>query len=85
MHLDDVVEGFLGLKPRSCARLALKLRGQPSTIFMIVASGSRLMRATTLSPATRRSASICSAMVQARPGNVTVRRLPSFAVSIVPA
>ena len=45
---------------------------------MMVASGSRRMRATTVSPATRRSAAICSPTVQATPGMVRLMRGPSF-------
>ena len=60
---------------RACAS---KRVGQPETIFMIAASGSRRMRATTFSPATRRSAAICSPTVQATPGMVRLMRGPSF-------
>jgi hypothetical protein len=82
---DDLVEIALGLKTQRLARCAEKLRGQPSTMRITVGSGSRRMRATTPSPATRRSDAICSPTVAASPGMVRLRRQPSFWVSMVAA
>ena len=50
-----------------------------------IKSGSRLIRAATLSPATRLSAAICSPTVAEMPGMVRFRRAPAFAVSRVAA
>jgi len=71
--------------PRASARFAAKLRGQPSTMRMIVGSGSRRMRRATLSPATLRNASICSATVALIPGMLRLRRVPSCPLSILAA
>src|ERR1044072_5123298 len=68
---------FSTVNPRLSARLASNRVGQPDTIFMIAASGSRFTRATTLSPATRRSAAVCSPTLQATPGLVGLMRGPS--------
>ena len=46
---------------------------------------SRLIRAATLSPATRFSAAICSPTVADRPGMVRLRRAPAAALSMVAA
>src|SRR6185437_3622781 len=73
------------VKPSWRARLASKLRGQPSTMPMMNASGSRLIRAATFSPATRLSAAICSPTVADRPGMVSPRRGPAAARSMVAA
>src|SRR6266850_8493338 len=63
-------------KPSSRARCASKFSGQPLTMRMIAGSGSRRMRRAGASPATRRSAAICSATVTERPGIVRLRRGP---------
>ena len=73
------------VKPSFDARLASKLRGQPSTMPMMKGSGSRLIRAATLSPATRFSAAICSPTVADRPGMVRLRRAPATELSMVAA
>ena len=71
------------LKPSAGARVGAKLRGQPSTIFMITGSGSRRMRLATSSPATLRSAAICSPTVTETPGMVRFRRVPTAAPSML--
>ena len=56
------------VKPSSRARLASTRSAQPPTMRATSSSGWRLMRAATLGPATRASASICSPTVQDTPG-----------------
>ena len=73
------------VKPSFNARSGAKFRGQPSTMPMIVGSGSRRIRAVTALPATRSSAAICSPTVTERPGMLRLRRAPIAAVSMVPA
>src|SRR5258708_162014 len=72
-------------KPSFTARLASKLRGQPSTMPMMNGSGSRLIRPATFSPATRFSAAISSPTVAERPGMVRLRRAPAAALCMVAA
>src|SRR5258707_43427 len=67
------------VNPSFTARLASKLRGQPSTIPVINGSGSRLIRPATFSPATRFNAAISSPTVAERPGMVRLRRAPAAA------
>src|SRR5262249_36802121 len=57
-------------KPSAVARSPASRCGQPPTMRTTSGSGSRRMRDATLSPATRRSASICSPTVQHTPGMV---------------
>ena len=70
--------------PKPRARRASKARGQPSTILMMAGSGSLRMSRTALSPATRRSAWICSATVAENPGIVSARRAPIAVTSWSP-
>ena len=69
-------------KPRAFARAGSRFLGQPATMRAIVSSGSLRMSFTAFSPATCRSASICSPTVAETPGRLSVRRAPRSAVSI---
>ena len=84
--LDEIVEGLFGgaVKPRrphdgfEVARRA----GDDADDEGI---GPRLIRAATLSPATRFRAAICSPTVAESPGMVRLRRAPAAALSMVAA
>ena len=64
---DDLVEALLGAEAEARRALGVEIaRPARRRSCMIAASGSRRISATTLSPATRRSASICSPTVHGR-------------------
>ena len=63
------------------ARAASSRSGQPATMRATTGSGSRRIRRTARSPATRARASICSPTVAESPGMERLRRWPSGAVS----
>ena len=70
------------LKPSASARRGSNRLGQPATMRTISGSGSRRIRAATLSPAIRRSAAICSAdgATNAGHGEIDARRRVVLAV-----
>ena len=65
-------------KPRFVALVVSKFRGHPSTILIIASSGFCFIRATTLFPETFLKASICSSIVQDKPGIFKLLRSPNF-------
>ena len=81
MDADDVLEARLGAEAERRRSLGREVARPALDDRMIVGFGSRRMRATTLSPATFRSASICSPTVTDRPGMVRLRRAPTLAPS----
>ena len=85
VHLDDLVERRLGGEPEPFRTGRIQRPAQPSIIAMIVGSGSWRINRTACSPATRRSASICSPTVALSPGMDRVRRGPIRAESMVAA
>ena len=77
MGADDRLEALVGLEAERARALRLERRRPAGDdLLRSTGSGSRRMSFTALSPATLRSASICSPTVAATPGMVRQRRGP---------